>query len=615
LPRLLEIVKHICAAPRIECNYLNIGTSMSSPAELKAVVLCPTPGELYKSRPPTEPGAARLYFAALDEVFRKLRITRLEEVPVGGGNARAELTGLLTAMLTRLKRGETAASMRLTFEMTTDPGPHKRTVIVDIALALARVTVIGVQPVAGTSGFLREKGWYARAREQRRRVDGKVDHYLTGGFAQAREGELLAVIDNTRIKGEPGINVRGNVIAPKRAAKYWLETGAGIAKKEDARGRIELYATGIGMVKSRYDAEGNLRHLTVERSLKLGEVGLRAGGHVVARGAGGRGEALQVETAEFRTISAAFEARTEGAIFVRETVQGKVHGASVTADLVNQMAGKFIVATRGALTINRSVQGGYLYGPEVVIGNGRVPATLMNGVIHARNLFIGRNLILAGRNRIVLGNDTFHEPAAEGTRSRSSGSNLFANRPQLQLDLAERRSELTRIAEALGAMISGHIRRKMVARQVVNREAFSRSLEVITLLDQQLAAAPAGQEDALLQRFSGVLFDIGVEDTLPFLQRFSRKKKLKDELVQLEAALAAITQNIVVELDLGAGKEGAVLTVKCWKDEVLCRCLDQELRIERPATEELLFSGPAKRRTVSISFDYASERLACEVTA
>jgi len=590
----------------------------------KAAVSIPSPAQLYEKYNKeivAAPSGGRVLLnyllRVLQEVFQKMRLAKLEEVSLGHTSARHELITSLTSLLTRFKRGEMEATMRFSFEMSNDPGRHKRTVIIDLSRESGRVTVIGVEPKDGIDGFLREKGGYAKERQARRKVSGRVDHYITGAFAQTSRDELLATIDNTLVAGEPGIDVRGSVVKPKPAVKYYLELGEGVEKREKSPGKIEIYATGAGVVKTRYDEGDNLRFLGVATAVKLGEVGFRAGGHVMARGEKGKGAALSIETAEFRSVPIAFEARTEGAIYVKETVQGKVYGAEITAEMVNQAPGKFMVATAGAITVNRSLQGGFLYAPKIVIGNGRVVATLMNAHLQARNRFLGRNIMLAGRSRLILGNDFFKEEqaAAGATSCAISGQDLFANRGELKFARLEKEAELKDHNEAISRTLLGQVQKTLVARPATDKAVLRRVLETVNLLEKQFADCSLSEEEEMRRKIANLLFEIGLEDSMPFIKHLGRKKALLAEIGQLDAQLAAITQEIQAELHLADCKDGAMLTIRCWQDELLLRCLEHELLLERPAAKEQIFSGPRRSRAITFAFNYDTDLLDCQVTA
>ncbi len=554
-----------------------------------------------------------LLMRAFREVFHKLKLHNLEEVKIGSSNVLHELSALLSSLLLRIKRGDPDPHIRLEFAAAFDPGPHQRQVVIDVSKTRTRLTVTGTPPKDGIAGFLREKGRYAAERRARKQAK-KIDHFTTGEFVQTSRGEVLAVIDNTKIKGEPGIDVRGLPVRPEVARPYHIQLGEGVEKRETPSGKVELISVISGLVKTRYDGENNLRYLAVDGELRVGEVGLRSGGHIKARG-GGQGGALQIEKAEFRSVPPAFEARTEGSILVKELVQGTVYGADVTAEMVNQSQSKYIVATRGAITINRSAQGATLYAPEIIIGSGRVVAPLMHCRLHVRNSFVGRKILLSGRNQLILGNDLMRDSqsAKSGKNSCSLvGRNLFAGRSHLLIELEEQRRELIKRGAMINKVIMGHVQRQIDARKPLDREMVRRALAAMTELDKEFLACTHEEEEALRLRVSNLLIDIGLEDPLVVLRNMIEKKRLTGELGQREEKLAEMTQAIGVDLEVEECQDGSSLTVACWKDELLIRGLDQEIRIERPATEEKLAIRPRLRQNIMLSFNYEREELELE---
>ena len=550
---------------------------------------------------------------AFREVFNKLKLHNLEEVKIGSSNVLHELNQLLNTLLLRIKRGDPDPHVRLEFTAALDTGPHQRQVTIDISKTRTRLTVTGTPPKDGIAGFLREKGRYAAERRARKQAK-QIDHYTTGEFVQTSRGEVLAVIDNTKIKGETGIDVRGLVVKPEVAAAYHIQLGEGVEKRETPSGKIELVTTTTGLVKTRYDAENSLRYLAVEGQLKVGEVGLRSGGHIKARGAG-KGGALQIEKAEFRSVPPAFETRTEGSILVKEMVQGTVYGAEVSADMVNQVPGKYIVATQGAITINRSVQGASLYASEIVIGSGRVVAPLMNSRLYVRNNFVGRKVLLSGRNQLVLGNDLMRDGLSAGSAKSScpiSGRNLFAGRSRLLLELEEQRRELKECGVAINKMVMGHIQQQIDTRKPMDREVVRRSLAALPELEKEFLSSIQEEEEALRLRVSNLLLDIGLENSLPVLRNLIDKKRLTMEIGRREEKLAEMTQAIGVDLEVEECQDGSSLTVSCWRDELLIRGMDQEIRVERQADGQQLAILPRLKQNIILSFNYEKEELELE---
>ncbi len=599
---------------------------MPAASQFKVVVKCPTPNELFQKNEdklnaaPTSAGEALrdLAFKTFLDNLLKLRISQLSTIPMGSSDVHEELMHSLTHMLNQAQKGDKEASMHLSFEVSSDAGNKKRSVKIVASLTVANITVMGVEPIAGKPGFIRERGQYAQERQARKHTSGKVDHFLTGDFSQTQKGELLAVIDNTKIDGEAGIDIRGSVVKPRQATKYRIQIGDGVVQKVNKLSKIELYAKGHGVVKAKYDNDDNLRHIAVETSIKLGEVGLRSGGHVMSRGKGGKVEALSLDVAEFRSVPIAFEARTQGKIFVKESVQGIVHGASIVADMVNQAPGKFMVATEESITINRTLQSGLLYAPAIVVGNGRVPATIMNCRLHARNRFTGNNITLAGHNELILGNDFFKEPEGKGAHSSScavSGQNLFASRKKLTAALQEKQRDYKELNEALTKALLAQVQKQLTAGQGVNAATVRKTLAAVSALDSQLGQCQQDEEDGIRHKISTLLMDIGIQDTMPLLKRFFQKKQLVKEQEQTKSALTAVTQDINAEFTVsGKSKDGSKLSIKCWNDELLFQVQDKQALLTRPAKNEQIFAGPVKTRTVIMNFNYESGLLEAKVT-
>lgn len=584
----------------------------------KVVIKLASPEELYLKHQEEITAAPqglmvlrRLIMQQLTEIFAKLRLRELASVPLGSSNVLHELEELLGSLLARIRRNEVEPVIRLDFAVSNDPGAHQRMVVVDFGRDRARLTVTGTEPKNGVAGFVREKGCYAAQRRARQKTN-QIDHYTTAEFAQAAADEVLAVVDNTRIKGELGIDVRGMLIKPQVAPAYIVEVGEGVVKRETAGGKLELVAAMAGLVKTRYDGEGNLRFIGVERDLRLGEVGFRTGGHVMARGSGGKGQALDIDHAEFRSVPAAFEARTEGAIVVKELVQGKIYGTEVTAEMVNQTAGKYIVATSGGITINRSIQSGFLFAPEITVGNGRVVATLMNAHLHARNLLVGKKILLSGRNRLVLGDDTMRESEANRASCTFSGRNIFKGRTRLKQELAGEQRNFRDYNQQINKMLLEQAKDQANGGPPLARAKAGQALKEMAELDALFLGSPPEEEDALGLRITNVLFDLGMKNILPVIRLLTEKKKCRRELDRLEAKLAEMTQMIRVDLDLAEFKDGALLTIHCWHDELLLRVIEGEILIERPARQERVAVLPASRQSLLLTFDYQSESLQLE---
>ncbi|MDF1614423.1 flagellar assembly protein A [Desulfurivibrio dismutans] len=579
----------------------------------------PSPADLYqkhRTKISTAPSGSLLLrdllMRSLREVMQKLRLRRLEEIPLGDANILHEMEQIIKALLEKIKRGEVDPHTRISFAVTNDPGPHKRMATFDLSRTRSRLKVSGHPPKDGSPGFLREKGRYAAARRARRQAQ-HIDHYTTGEFAQTTQGELLAVIDNSRINGEPGIDVRGTIIKPRTAIPYAIELGNGIKKRENGSDRIKLFSALNGMVRTRYDGEDNLRYIAVERDLRVDEVGFRAGGHVKARGKSDREQALDLDIAEFRTIPSAFETKTAGLIKVAEMVQGKVYGAEIVAEMVNQADDKYMVATSGPIIINRSIQKGSLYAPVIVLGNGRLTAIMMNARLHVRHRFTGHKILLSGKNRLLLGNDTLRTAGCGPDSCEFSGRNLFQHRRSLLANLAATRQQIKQLDEQFNRILMGHLQEKVADHQLPATHIVRHSLDAMSRLEQEYMHCSEEEEHDLRLKITTTLYDLGVENVLPMIRFLTEKKQRQEEQRQFAARLEKLTPPLIVKLELEECKEGGLLTIDCWEDQLRLKRTDDEIIIERPAKEEKLANLPLTRRTIFFNFDYESELLELQI--
>lgn len=587
---------------------------MSAQRLFNANVTLPSLEELYEKHreevaaaPSGSEAMRELLLRAFSQVFHKLRLQNLAAIPVGSTNIQQELFGLIGLLLQKIKRGDPEPHVRLEFKVGYDPGAHPRQVSIDITPRRTRLTIKGQAPKDGVPGSLKEKGRYAAERRARLRTR-RMDHYTTGEFVETSPDELLAVIDNTRIKGEAGIDIRGMVVKPREAQPYLITLGEGVGRRETAAGKLELVSRMSGLVKTKYDGEGHLRYLGVEQDLRLGELGLRSGGHVKSGRRDGRG-ALKVERAEFRSIPPAFEARTKGEILVKELVQGIVVGTAVTVEMVNQAPGKYLVATEGELRVNRSLQGGLLCAPRVVVGNGKVVAAMINTRIRARNHLFGRRLLLSGRSSLLLGDDRLRECLEEDSGCLLSGQSLFVGRERLLRELEGCNRELEDAGRQFNNLITGHLQGLVEASRPLNRELARKSLDALLTLQRELMVCEQEEEGEVKRQVVLVLAEIGLENPLPVLRNLDEKKRLHGEVGQRQEQLAAITQPITVELEIEKIQDGATFTVRCWRDTLELKGVDRELLIERPLTEERLATLPTGGQKIAIHYDYQRDLL------
>ena len=574
-------------------------------AEREAVAASPSPDEAMSAR----------LVDMLASALKALRIDNGREIEAGNANLLMELRESVRLLIAKVRRGEEEFSVRYEFPVLGDGGDKRRTVVIDLAAAEMVIRVKGVEPRHGQDGMFREVGEYVKQGRPQEAADGSVNHFITGRFAPGREGEILVVIDNSLVRGENGVDCLGRAIKPREGIPCRIESGKGIRKKPLGGGRIQLIAGRTGVVVPVYNEEGVLCSLDVRESVKIGEVGHREGGHLAARGAGGGAAALDIGETTVDNVARGFVVHTSGTVNVRHTIFGEVQGGVINAEMVN--AEGRLVAARDAIDVRRSVQATILHARVIRIGHGKKPGSIINATFRARHgLSVGHCRIL-GRNSVVLGNDLPALAGGGGAKGGEagelvvSGEDIFVRRPELLARQQELRSQRQAVVR--------EIRDGLVA-QVKKQEGgggagkdFRKLLDAIAVADRTYGRCPADEEEQLAIRLVNSLMDLGVRDTLWYLNRFSAKKQLGLEVATVGELLAAISPPLAVKLDRVEMNDSAWLTIRCWDDELVVRRVDQELVVsrEQPATE--LYRGPATLFSLTVTFDYETGQLSCAV--
>ncbi len=554
--------------------------------------------------------------AEFAKVFKALRVGNFIEVQGSTVDALQELRELTRALLARGRRGDEEAVSR--FEFTVgDKQPKQRTVTVLIALDAATIRVKGVPARNGVDGIIREVGDYFKYGRGSARRDGTVNHYLTGKFAPAREGEVLVIIDNSRVRGENGIDVLGRAIRARTGTPGFVAVGKGVRKETSEDNKVQIIAERTGVVVPLYDQNKVLRSIEVRESVRIGEVGHREGGHVAARGLAGRVEELQVDDTTVESVPRAFVIRTSGAVNVAQTIFGEVLAGAITAVMINA-TGK-TVAARDAITVRRAVQASTLHAQAVLIGQDRVTGSIINATFNIRTSFTAVNLKLLGNNILRLGSDKLDGQGPETGASclkgdvRSwRGEDLFAGRNGIAAEREALEREHEEVVVAIRDGLLGQVKRQTtLGRGDLN---FKQLLAVIAAAGQAYEQCPPEEEEAKSQILINALMDLGVQDTLSFIRRFAAKKKLQVDLADARRRLANISPPLEAEFTKVALNESGRLTIRCWQDAVVLNRIGSELILSREAPEEVLFRGVLGLFSLSASFDYETGKLVCSVT-
>jgi len=550
------------------------------------------------------------------KAFKTLRIGN--GLDPGGGvvDPLHEVRELTRALLARGRRGDEEAVSRFEF-IVADKLPKQRKVTVVMSLDTAAIRVAGVPARHGINGIVREVGDYFKYGRGGARRDGRVNHYLTGKFAPARESEVLVIIDNSRVRGDNGIDCQGRAIRARNGTPGFVAVGNGVRKSVSEDGsKIQLIAARTGVVVPVYDEKDILRSIDVRESVSVGEVGHREGGHIAARGAGGRAAELDVEETSVESVPPAFVIRTTGTVNVQQTIFGEVLASAINAEMINA-AGK-TVAAREALTVRRVVQATVLHARAILVGQGRVSGSIINSTFHVRNSFTAVNLKLLGNNTLRLGSDLLDgkTPATGAAHIKSDarawrGEDLFAGRVGISQEREAAKREYNQVLAAIRDGLQGQMKKQIsIGRGGLD---FRTLLAAIAAADQEYSRCPVEEEEAKSQVLVNALMDLGVQDTLTFMRRFMAKKKLQGDLVGVAGQLAAISPPLTVELNKIVINDSARLTIRCWDDVVILQRIGSEIIVGREEPAEELFRGTQSLLSLTVSFDYEAGRLVCSV--
>ncbi|MDH3393691.1 MAG: FapA family protein, partial [Desulfobulbaceae bacterium] len=519
----------------------------------------------------------------------------------GNPNLLEEIGEVAKSVFARGRRGEDEARGRYEFKVMADKGEQQRKVTIDISMAEIHVRVKGVAPQDGRDGILREIGDYVKhTRPQEAGDKDTVNHYLTGKFAPAREGEALVMIDNSLVRGINGIDCLGHTIPPKAGAPCQIQTGKGIRKKLLAPGKFQLVANRTGVARPVYDKEDKLCAIDVLESVHVSEVSLREGGHVAIRGTHGQASELEVEDTLVDSVGRAFSVRTTGTVNVRETIYGEVLAGEIKARMIN--AENKLIAARDTIRVASAVQTSVLRAPIIAIGQGANLGSLINSTCRARQTFSANNVRFLGRNTIILGNDQVREEGAV-----LCGADLFADRQQI---LNEQRSLQQQGEDLTEELRQGLLRQVKMQNNVAGTDHRT-LLQTIAAGEKAYGRCSVEEEEQLTIKLNNALTDLGVRDTLAFLNLFSTKKQLREKLKKTASRLKAISPPLSIKLHGVDLNDGAQLTIRCWRDTLHINRIEKKIIIKREQPEEELFSGRSAQFSLEISFDYQSGKLAC----
>jgi len=533
--------------------------------------------------------------------FVALRIDNTREREAGNADLLHEIGEIAISVLTRGRRGEDDARGRYEFMVLADNSEQQRKVTIDISLDEIQVRVKGVAAQDGRDGNMKEIGEYVKHTRPRVVAEREtVNHYLTGKFAPAREGEPLVMIDNSGVRGVSGIDCLGHTIKPRSGTPCQVQTGKGIRKKMLSPGKFQLVANRTGVAAPVYDKDGTLCVIDVQESVQVSEVGLREGGHVAIKDASGLTSELEVEDTTVDSVGRAFTVRTTGTVNVRETIYGEVVAGNINALMVNA-EGK-LVAARETIRIANAVQTSVLRAPNISIGKGGNLGSMINSTCRARHNFIATGVRFLGHSMIVLGNDL--------TRQNGTvvcGADLFADRQRIATEQKKLQQQMKGLAEEI---------RQGLLRQV-NKQNKAPGTDYRTLLkiiaddEQAYGLCPDGEEEQLTIKLNNALTDLGVGNTLAFLNLFSAKKQLRKKLKDASAHLAAISPPLTIKMRAVNLNDGAQLTARCWHDVVMITRIEKEIVINRELEAEAILRCHIGSFSLDASFDYQTEKIIC----
>ena len=530
-----------------------------------------------------------------------LRIDNGKEQNAGNSDLLREIKDLTKVVFAKGKRGDAEPRGRYEFQVMADKGEKRRKVTIDVSLAEIQIRAKGVAAKAGQNGIIKEVGQYVKhARRPKKSDTGTVNHYITGKFAPAREGETLVVVDNSMVPGENGINFMGHAIRPRVGTPRQIQFGEGVRKEGLAPAKFQLIANRTGVVAPIYDLEGNLRIIDVEESVQVSEVGLREGGHVAIKGSNGDASELDIEDTTVDSVGRAFKIRTSGTVTVKETVYGEVLADNIKALMINA-EGK-LVAARNTIKVGSALQTSTLHAKTITIGRKGKQGSVINSTCRARHEFRATDVRFLGRNTVVLGNDLARE-----NETIVCGTNLFADR---QGATAEQQSLQSQVDELTKEIRQG-LTQQVVKQKNAASTNFRAILESIGTNEQAFSSCPPEEEEQLRINLNNALADLGILDTMAFLNLFTNKKKLQNQLRETDTQLEAISPPLTMKLNAVNLNDGAQIIVQCWRDTILITRIEQNIIISREKPEEVLFKGKTDQLSLEISFDYQTNKLDC----
>lgn len=582
--------------PPDDANELSRTKILAGPRQLDEEQLA----SLNIAKSPTDE-LVEIILESIRQEFAALHIDHLRERNVGNSDILHDIGEIARSVFAQGNRGDEEASGRYDFMVMADNCDQQRKVSVDINMQQVLIRVKGVAAQDGRDGILKEVGEYVKhTRPQLTEESEVVNHYLTGKFAPARAGEALVLIDNSQVRGSSGIDCLGHTIRPQAGTPCQVQIGKGIRKKILAPGKFQLTANRTGVAKPVYDKNNTLCSIDVLESVQVSEVSLREGGHVAIKGTGGQTSQLDVEDTIVDAVGRAFSVRTTGTVNVKETIYGEVLAGEINARMIN--AEKKLVAAHDGIMVRQAVQTSVLRAQVISIGKGGNGGSLINSTCRARRTFIADNVRFLGRNAIILGNDLFREAGAV-----LCGKDLFADRQHL----INEQNTLRQQGEDLSEELRQGLLRQVQKQNNVAGSDHRTLLKKIADDERAFGRCPLGEEEQLTIELKNALTDLGVHDSLAFLNLFATKKQLRTKLKATTSRLRAISPPLAVHLQTVDLNDGAQLTIRCWRDSIRINRVEKNIIIIRELPEEELFRGKSGRFSLDISFDYETGKLTC----
>ncbi|MDH4320424.1 MAG: FapA family protein [Desulfobulbaceae bacterium] len=543
-----------------------------------------------------------LILESIRQEFSVLRIDNTREREAGNVDLMQEIGEIAGAVFARGRRGEEDARGRYEFMVMADNCEQQRKVTIDISLDEIQIRVKGVAAQDGRDGILKEIGEYVKHAKPREVAEREtVNHYLTGKFAPAREGEALVMIDNSGVRGMNGIDCLGHHIKPKAGIPCQVKIGKGIRKKLLAPGKFQLLAARTGVAAPVYDKDGTLCAIDVRESVQVKEVGLREGGHVAIKGADGLTSELEVEDTTVDSVGRAFTVRTTGTVNVRETIYGEVVAGNINALMVNA-EGK-LVAAHDTIKIANAVQTSVLRAPRIIIGKGDALSSMINSTCRSRHTFIATGVRFLGHSMLVLGNDL-----ARHNGTVVCGADLFADRQRIASEQLALQRQMKDLAEEIRQGLMRQVQKQNNAPGTDHRTL----LKTIAEGEQAYGLCTVEEEEQLAIRLNNALTDLGVGNTLTFLNLISAKKQLRKKLTAATEQLAAISPPLTIRLRAVNLNDGAQLSIRCWHDVVMLTRIEKEIIVSRELQAKEILRRRIDSFSLDATFDYPTEEIVCQ---